>query len=880
MTNSTDIQCQAILTGLVGLGDILELPLANTALDLADNAGTSKHKDLLLRLKNSLTQYLQRTGDLVYIALIGHFSSGKSSTLNSLLEIWEKGDQRQVGLNPTDKVITLITHEDNANSLLGIVSQGSVPFRVQPIKTDIVRDIVFADTPGTGDPHLVEEMARDFLPICDLVLFFLSAASPLDSTDIPLLSELHRRLPFIPLMFVITRADELRSDSGIPVSNSNFDNVKAAAFIAEVMSRITLLMQPAAYNDNDFCLIDNKAAFNIEKLRRELLARADPTNIANRLTMHSHKVNFFLKTSESVREFFASFLDKKLAELNRIVAAAESNIDKYNESVIIANSNLTKSWFDQNAAIQDIKAKANDRIKKSHDLPASLFDSERIAKSISDLNLELARTADVRADEVEKYTMQTTFQQLRRETSHVQRNLNDADLDTLTPQDHGLIPIVVHWTFGDTDIIPQNLLSIRADSVRFKIRDLIEDMTIDLARSLEDIRKSVQQRYAIAKCEEIVQTAQISLAYDLDSYFQNVHVYRAGVFAMTTKASIAKLGIGRQLDQLETEFTEEDRDSIKIQVRQALFPAFDEVLASAATQMTSILENISVLLGEVKGIRVETPPSCSVRLQGDASTQFATLFDDIKNQIQSEVNDFVGELQTRLAAAIGIKQSEYDKELSVALKARRIRYASVTALVGVFGVIGYIIYHSVTQPVGQSLIEILGWGILVEIIGNMLGLGFVRFFQDNFPETKRRIKERNSAALADEVRRVIDESTKDHQFSVLQRTVLGKKLSKIYTDLTSPQDDPWQRVAVDQYRSLRTFITRYHEIRSNYLGIIEGVATDCGRYFDDAEQNLQTLKSTAYSIKERAIEPSFNLLAETSKQLREVRDQIAGIRFS
>ena len=267
MNTSTDLQCQAILKGLLELEAVLGKPIANEALDLAENANAMRQKDMLGRLRRSLVQYLERSGSLIYVALIGHFSSGKSSTINSLLNLWDSREERASALNPTDKNITLITHAKNANSLLGVVSYGAVPIRLQTIENKMLAEIVLADTPGTGDPHLLEEMARDFLPICDLVLFFFPAASPLDSTDIPLLTELTRRLPFIPLKFIVTRADELRRDATKPLTPDNFDSGRAMIFIAEIMSRITLLLQNSKYSQNDVLLIDNKAQFNIDELR-------------------------------------------------------------------------------------------------------------------------------------------------------------------------------------------------------------------------------------------------------------------------------------------------------------------------------------------------------------------------------------------------------------------------------------------------------------------------------------------------------------------------------------------------------------------------------------------------------------------------------------
>lgn len=873
-----DIQCQSILRGLVALQEVLEKPLANTALDLGENAKTSHHKEILTRLRNSLTQYLERTGDLVYVAFIGHFSSGKSSTINSLLSL-DGETQRQVGLHPTDKVITLITHKKNANSLLGIVSQGSVPLRVQALENLFLADIVLADTPGTGDPHLIEEMARDFLPICDFVLFFFSAASPLDSTDLPLLRELNRRLPFIPTMFVVTRADELKRNPDRPLSTDNFDSSKASTFKAETISRISMVLRDNNYSERDFVLIDNKADFNIAELRAELLERVDPHNVSNRVTMHSHKVSFFLHTSASLREFFSAFLDAKLNELNRIVSGAEKNIVKYNQSVSIANNNLTKSWFDHHTSILDVKSKAAERIKAIPDLPQSLLRSGDVARAISSLNSDLSKRSANIAELVENFAFQTIFQQLRRQISIAQQSIASADLDLLKPEDHGLAPLHVGWTFGDIDIIPVDSLSRLAESLRADMRKYVESLVLNLKTSLEGLHKSIQQRFAISRCEEIVAIAQRSLATDLDSYFQNVQVYRAGVFAMTTKASIAKLGIGEQLDRLETEFTEEDRESIQIEVRQALFPDFESVLAAAATQLAGVVEKIKELSENVSQIKVDLAPPVGIAVQNEAAQQLPSLQEEVKTALQSEIDDFIGSLQTKLSGVIGIALNEYERDRSAAQAKRTRKYTIVITSVGLSFLLGYAVYRWVKDPVGQSLIEILGWGVLIEIIGNLIGLGYLHF-RDNYSETKRTIKERHSAALAEKVRSTVDGHVKDHVFVSLQNTVLGRKLLKIYTTITTEKEDAWYEAVRRQYQNLQTSVARYQEIRSTYLSILEGVVRDSSRYFENAEKNLHTLKSVATQIKDQAITPSFNLLAETSQELEDLRNEISGIQFT
>lgn len=879
MSTATDLQCQTILKGLLELEKVLENPLADKALDLKDNATSAQQKDLLTRLRKSLVQYVERTGDLVYIALIGHFSSGKSSTINSLLDLWDSPDKRSVGLHPTDKVITLITHKKNANSLLRVVSHGSVPLRLEPIEHPLLEAMVLTDTPGTGDPQLVEEMARDFLPICDLVLFFFSAASPLDSTDIPLLSELHRRLPFIPLKFIITRADELRVDSQLPVSASNFDFGKAAAFVAEIMSRITLLIESSNYSNNDFLLIDNKSEFNIEALRNELSRLSDPKNTTSRIGMHSHKVRFFQTTAENLREFFSTFLDTKLAELNRVVATAEKNIQKFHEGVIITNNNLTKSWFDHYSAIQDLKSKARDRIKSPADLPNSMLDAAAISKFVSSIRSDNTRQIGWVIDQVSQHVMQTYFLQVKRELSRVENTIARANLDSLSPHDHGLAPMTINWTFGNTELIPVERLARNVDELRKELRSYVLGAFTDCRRGFEDIQRALQQRFVIDKCEQIIDTAQSSLIQDLDVYFQNVQVYRTGVFAMSTKASIGKLGIGEELDQYETDFTDEDKESIKLQARQRLFPTYDDIVAVATTQLSNIGEQVRTILNETTTVQIDSPASSLVRIEQAAATELSTLLTDLKNELDRETGEFIGSMQTNLAGVIGTILHEYNSESSAAKQARTRRYAILVGGMAISTAIGYYIYYRVKQPVGQSLFEILGWGLLVEIIGTALGFG-IAWFKDNYPETERKIKARHLAILKEKIKQTIESAVKAHTYSVLQPQMLGKKLEKIYTALSTSPSDAWQAAIEDFYRNVKGWNLKYKNIRQKYLSIIESFTKDSGRYFEDAQKNLATLKSTAHEIKENAIEPSFELLARTSEHLRALKDEITSIRFT
>ena len=153
-----NIQCQQILSGIEKLEEYLQEKLVCEALDLDSNAETARYKELLLRLKRSLAQYSEQDKRLIYIGFMGHFSTGKSSTINSLLELKESSDSaRRVGLNPVDKAITLITHSDNTDCIFNTTREGLVSIRSSFLNHKLLQDLVIADTPGAGDPTLAHD---------------------------------------------------------------------------------------------------------------------------------------------------------------------------------------------------------------------------------------------------------------------------------------------------------------------------------------------------------------------------------------------------------------------------------------------------------------------------------------------------------------------------------------------------------------------------------------------------------------------------------------------------------------------------------------------------------------------------------------------------
>jgi predicted GTPase len=511
MVTEPDNQTRAISSGLKKLQDLLGNPVAMSALELGKNAKAAAQYSILKRLSKSLLQYIERDGALFYVGLIGHFSAGKTSTINSLLETWKTEFERKTDFHPTDKTITLITREKNADSLLGVIREGHVPIRLQKIESPILDQIVLVDTPGTGDPEFFEEVARDFLPICDVILFLFSAASPLDASDVPLLKELHSRLPFIPLHFVVTRADELRLDADRSLSEANFDTTKAAHFLDSAVSRVNALLAPRVYQSSSFTLIDNRSKFRLGQLRTFIHNKCDASNPQAHISMHMNKLQFYLEGARELREFFAGILDHKLGEVSRIVDAAARNIARYQEFVQISNSNLTKTWFEAAAEINKVSGRANEALRAPEILPAEFAGLQSVNKKINELRKDMDRDAKFSAQTIALGARSVVISSLRERTYSLEKQMSETTIPKLSATEHKVEFPTARVEVKETDFISSAVLVRRYNDLRDAEASALRDAAADLRRLIKELDDAVKQRAQLVECATVIENGRSSL---------------------------------------------------------------------------------------------------------------------------------------------------------------------------------------------------------------------------------------------------------------------------------------------------------------------------------------------------------------------------------
>ena len=136
------------------------------------------------------------------LVIAGEFNSGKSSFINALL-----GEQvLPEGVTPTTDRINVLRHGDQQSEDL---QEPYLLERTHP--ASLLQEMHIVDTPGTNAIiRRHEELTREFIPRCDLVLFVTSADRPFTESERVFLE--HIRQWGKKILFVVNKIDILRNE--------------------------------------------------------------------------------------------------------------------------------------------------------------------------------------------------------------------------------------------------------------------------------------------------------------------------------------------------------------------------------------------------------------------------------------------------------------------------------------------------------------------------------------------------------------------------------------------------------------------------------------------------------------------------------------------
>jgi predicted GTPase len=880
-----NIQCQKMLSGIEQLEQYLRQKIVIESLDLDSNADTVRHQEFLSRLKKSLEQYTKREKNLVYIGFMGHFSAGKSSSINSLLALDSSSEEfRKEDLNPVDKLITLITHNENKDSILNTTREGIVTIRSSFINSEILKNLVIADTPGSGDPTLDRAIAQDFLPICDLIVYFLSATSPLDSADIPLLKEKSSQLEFIPIKFVVTRADEFKKTHETVFGYENFDKVRADNFLRELSQRVNYLLPGGAVLDSQsFVLVDNKTKFNIDKLKQDLVDFASISDSTSRINIHSHKVIYFQSSAEKLQDFFCDFLYTKLKSLVDVLKGAEANIVKFEDKIRIANNTLTEFWGANLHSVSKIKSSI---------LLDEAFHALKLEESISIFEPTLIQPSL-------KYSVNEGFnsffiilkndlaggvlRQVKPVTSAGVKAVNS--LDSL--KDASLAKsLELDFSRFQSDKILLNIdlnpgASLSSNSL-FAIEKLDEHLIKvyeKLCKQIEDLKKALLSQKPIRDYQKLLEEANGTLDKDFDGYFDAISVYRTGVFSYGVKAAIAKLGLGQKMDELESDnLTDDAKLAIKQDAQERMFPQSFEVLNQDLNSLADLKRRAEDLQKKLKLLSAEKITDHDISLDDWKESQLKSIGGDLAGKVELDVRKF----QDSINAEIHELVDKYDAKWNAEVKAlqtkrsKRLFNLILSTTIIVSSVYALSIYGKKIE-VPNNLFIAVSIGLVLNFASNFLVWLFARL-TDKFP---LRIKNTESDLLTKlrlEYNQLVDESSNNFSDMIdIDKQVILKFWQNLLIE--NPRKN-WEHKRSGFHLKLRSCIDEYSIIYSEYLQIVEEASRKTSSYFSNSEGNLRNLNDFSSELQQKSIQPSFDLLAQTKKNLEDVIEGIQRIDFS
>jgi hypothetical protein len=442
------------------------------------------------------------------------------------------------------------------------------------------------------------------------------------------------------------------------------------------------------------------------------------------------------------------------------------------------------------------------------------------------------------------------------------------------------------WQLGPVTIEPGIVSPLIPSIVRFNWTDLrdtkataLRDAASTVRKIIEDAQNAVDSKSPLAQCEEQVLNAQSSLTDDLTSFFRNVELYRDGVFSHTTKESISTLGIGAQLDDLEREFTENDKAGFTAETMDKLFPNFDKVAAKALTGFSDLDKAMRPLAISAKDLRISSPDVSVLSLEPVFKDERTMLVDAVAAELQDGVELLKSQLQVRLAATAAAVNDNYTAALRNARRARAFRLFGIATGMGVVAALICFGYFFLREPVEHDLFDLLLLEVIAGLVVSIITFFVARAF-DNFPKTSARLKSDHQAILRGNFNAAVDDELRTHQFAALEHTALVERLKTTYSRIVECDPDGWNQNAAERLIVLKQLDSDFRLVQARYVQHIEEIVESVSAYFSNASRNLELLNAVADRIKGRAIQPSFDLLERTSGSLRNVKNEIDGIEFA
>lgn len=831
--------------------------LQRKVLELEKNAESSSNYKQLERISNSLEQYLKKDRDLFYVGLLGSYSSGKSSTINSLLSLWDTDKSRRVSNNPTDSNITLITNQSNIDSVFTFLKEGAVSIRTNTsFQNKFLDNIVLMDTPGSGDPNIIESIVRDSLPLCDLILYTLNATAPFTDIDKPFLIAQQTKLKNIPILFVITRGEEFKMSHSIKLDTSSFNQSKYENELEVLIERINETIG-SSFTSNNFILIDNLSLFNINHLK-EKIKEYTSNNQENLIMLHNHKLNYFKTEINNVYKFYHELSNNKIQKCESFNEKAKSNIDLFNQQIDVSKNKFKGIWNNYSENINNIyngTAKGYLESTLNEITELNVFFNSATYKILKDNILDkLKSKAEIEAGNLILNIEQKAFKEIMQFKQQISDLINYENFtlnelnNTSESFDYELcFPLKVNDIINDLE-----------DHFIINNRQIIQV----ISKHHTSINRSLTSTTPIDKIQSNI-SEYISHSLEvIETYYNAVTMYHAAAFSYEVKNYISDLGLAHELDNIGS--TEINRTKYNARIKDVLLNEINECIKTFREEVSLILKKSEKLKIDIDNMKTSNIGNLSFNEKE---------LNPINTIISKE--DFIQTSYQKLISNTNKQLSEVKKQINKIKSIRRRNYLLYPILTLILFSLIYLAYEPLSSEIPNTYLATT----IVGIIGSILA-GVIVNLSDKFKTKKEAIISDFRNDLQIENDRYIEEAYE--KFKIENKSLKNKTTDSIYnkwkTDFEKIILFFHNNINIDEETHILETKNKFKDIISSYRTQYDYLHKKLSDYFYDHDRNLKKIEAIASEIKNDSIQPSFDLLMKTLEEINSVKSEIELLR--
>ena len=364
------------------------------------------------------------------IPIVGEFSSGKTTLINSLTN----SKKLETASKPTTSSIYEIYFESETEFAELIYSDGKIDvvddisslkndqlddvplIKVHDISNKISSSTILVDTPGlsSNDPRHIEALSK-YLPNADALLLFIDINQQITNSLLDFIKT--NSLTHLPLYLVITKTDTKASSEIDKVKsyiskniNLPLENIVSISSVKNDLEDFFVLMKKIQNNKNQ--IIDKVLNFRLENIKKylghhieELLKNSSSdVTLDNEIKSQKRileKLNFAIDKlisdtrsnlediGDSSRREFENHVSNKL---DTIISKQDANADSQAIGVINSTANITLSNY-QNNVRKNLYLLANDRKNSDLEIPLRFLESvdlSTVKMESFDYNIDLS----------------------------------------------------------------------------------------------------------------------------------------------------------------------------------------------------------------------------------------------------------------------------------------------------------------------------------------------------------------------------------------------------------------------------------------------------------------------------------------------------------